>query len=103
MTVFDLGRADEVLAGGRARVTLGPDETPVLIVRTWRGVFAMRNSCPHRARPLDEATVRGRLVRCPFHGREYDLRGGRCRSAPREPGLRVYRAWIRGGRLFVAL
>jgi nitrite reductase/ring-hydroxylating ferredoxin subunit len=104
--VLDLGPVAQVLAGGRAQVTVGPDETPVLVIKTARGVFAMRNRCPHRGLPLDGATTRGRYVRCGFHGREYDMASGTCRPGTREPGARrlvTYRCWIDAGHVFLAL
>jgi nitrite reductase/ring-hydroxylating ferredoxin subunit len=97
----DLGLAEEVLAGGRGRFTVEPGEIPVLVVRTGRGLFAMRNRCPHRGLPLDDSTTRGRYLRCVFHQREFDLRSGACRSGAGP--LITYRCWIDQGRLFVVV
>ena len=58
--VLDLGPVAEVLTGGRTAITAGPEATPVLIIKTGRGVFATENRCPHRGLPLGDATVRGR-------------------------------------------
>src|SRR5215472_13453140 len=91
--VFDLGPVEDTFSGGRALVTVGPDELPVLIVRTRRGFFAMENLCPHQQRRLDDAVVRGRRIRCAFHAREYDLTTGACRSPRSGPRLRVFRCW----------
>jgi nitrite reductase/ring-hydroxylating ferredoxin subunit len=105
-TVLDLGPVDEVLPRGRARVEVGRDGTPVLIVRNRRGVFAMRNRCPHRGVRLDDAKVRGKSIKCAFHGREYDLRSGDCRSKPpgrRDGRLTTYRCWVDRGRLLLAV
>lgn len=60
--VFDLGPAQEVLVNGRAVVTVGAEDTSVLIVATRRGVFAMQNRCPHLGLPLNRAAMRGRHV-----------------------------------------
>jgi nitrite reductase/ring-hydroxylating ferredoxin subunit len=105
-TVYDLGVATEVLIDGRAIMTVGPDGTSVLIIQTRRGVFAMQNRCPHRGFGLDGArAVRGRYLRCIFHGQEYDMRSGSCRGGPnpRTRPLPTYHAWIDQDHLFLAL
>ena len=104
-TVFDLGLAREVLRGDRAIVNAGPDAVSVLIVATRRGVFAMQNRCPHLGLPLDAAAVRGRNLRCTFHGHEYEMTSGVCRGGPnpRSRSLRTYSAWIDQGHLFLDL
>jgi len=33
--------------------------------------------CPHRLGPLDDATVEGGRIRCPWHGFEFDVKSGR--------------------------
>jgi nitrite reductase/ring-hydroxylating ferredoxin subunit len=104
-SLFELGPPGEVLVHGRAIVTVEPNDTSVLIVQTRRGVFAIQNRCPHLGFPLDKAAVRGRHLKCAFHGREYDMSSGVCRGDPK-PGTRpltTYRAWIDQGHLFLAL
>jgi 3-phenylpropionate/trans-cinnamate dioxygenase ferredoxin subunit len=65
---------------------IGVFHTPV-------GLFAVRNSCPHQAAPLCQGQVTGtllpsapgeycwgldgRILRCPWHGWEFDLATGR--------------------------
>jgi len=62
------------------------------VVRTDAGLFAIRNTCPHKGAPLCLGTVGGtmvpstpdhfewgldgRIVRCPWHGWEFDLETG---------------------------
>jgi nitrite reductase/ring-hydroxylating ferredoxin subunit len=103
-TVLDLGVAEEVLVGGRAVVRVGQDN-PVLIVKTRRGVFAVNNRCPHLALPLTSASVRRTLLKCPFHGREFDMASGAGRGAlrSRTERLRTYRAWVADDHLFLDL
>jgi 3-phenylpropionate/trans-cinnamate dioxygenase ferredoxin subunit len=104
-TVLDLGRAREVFGDGRAIVAVGPEGTPVLIVETRRGVFAMENRCPHAGPPLDNAAIRRRYIKCAVHGLEYDMTSGVCRTGrkPRSRPLLTYRAWVEQGHLFLAL
>ncbi len=36
------------------------------------------NRCPHMGKPLDRATLNQGVLRCPFHGAEFDVQSGRC-------------------------
>lgn len=100
----DLGIADDVLADGRTVVNVD-DDTTVLIIRTWRRLFAVASRCPHLGRSLDDARVRMNLLTCRGHGYEFNLQSGAC-VRPRQggnDGLRTYVAYIRDGRLFLEL
>jgi 3-phenylpropionate/trans-cinnamate dioxygenase ferredoxin subunit len=104
----ELERAGRVVArvGGREiGVVLGPDGEP----------RALRNRCPHHGAPLCLGEVVDRLespapghyaasghavLRCPWHGWEFDLEGGACLD---EPSLRVavYPSRVENGRVLV--
>ena len=76
--------------GARAIVRLGGREIGVF--HTSAGLFALRNSCPHQGAPLCLGTVtgttlpsapgayvwgmEGQVLRCPWHGWEFDLETG---------------------------
>jgi 3-phenylpropionate/trans-cinnamate dioxygenase ferredoxin subunit len=82
--------AGEFPVGSRAIVKVGGREIGVF--HTAAGLFALRNSCPHQAAPLCLGTVtgttlpskpgeyvwgmEGRVLRCPWHGWEFDLETG---------------------------
>jgi len=106
--VLDLGPVDDALSGGRAVITIEPDQPLVLVIRTRKGVFAVQNRCPHLGLALDDATVRGHKLTCAHHGRRYDIRSGTCLSAGTSPRARMrvlvtYRAWIQNGHVFIGL
>lgn len=98
--VVDLGIAEQMLAAGRAVVMIG-SIGEVLIVRTRRGVFAMRNECPHTGRMLSDADVRGTTLRCRGHGRTYSMTACPASGAVRGRDLRLLSAWIEDGHLLV--
>jgi nitrite reductase (NADH) small subunit len=103
----DLERDGRLIArvnGREVGVVADPDGTP-------RGI---RNRCPHHGGPLClgrlgervagepgvyELSGR-RVLRCPWHGWEFDLETGACLD---EPALRaaVYPARVEDGRVFV--
>jgi nitrite reductase/ring-hydroxylating ferredoxin subunit len=73
-------------------------------------LWALRNRCPHHGAPLCLGTVKSReagtpgtyrvaerrVLRCPWHGWEFDLETGRCLD---EPSMRVatYQVSVREG------
>ena len=85
-----VARAADFPAGSRKMLRVGGREIGVL--HTQAGLFAVRNSCPHQGAPLCLGTVtgttlpsqpgeyvwglEGQVLRCPWHGWEFDLQSG---------------------------
>lgn len=44
--------------------------------------FAVDGICPHQGGSLGKGTLHGCVVRCPWHGWEYDVRDGQHQSIP---------------------
>jgi nitrite reductase (NADH) small subunit len=79
--------------------------------------FAVRNRCPHRGAPLCAGTVGGtflpsapneyrygmenRVLRCPWHGWEFDLATGKSLFQPDEVRVKVYRVTVEDGDVFL--
>ena len=76
-----------------------------------RGTFyALRNSCPHQAAPLCRGSVKGmtiapspgeyayvregEILRCPWHGWEFDLTNGRSIFNPHKVRVRSYKVTV---------
>lgn len=74
-----LGRTDDVAAPG----SLAPRELlpglldePLLLARDAAGTLrCLSNVCTHRASVLVDAPCRATAIRCPYHGRRFDLAG----------------------------
>ncbi|HLG73552.1 MAG TPA: Rieske 2Fe-2S domain-containing protein [Chloroflexota bacterium] len=45
----------------------------VLLVKQNGRIYAMTNVCPHAGGPLNEGSLEGRSVICPWHGSQFDL------------------------------
>jgi nitrite reductase/ring-hydroxylating ferredoxin subunit len=72
--------------------------------------FALRNTCPHAGAPLCEGTLsglvtsgapgeygyerEGEILRCPWHGWEFDIATGRSWFDPARPRVRAYEATV---------
>ncbi len=75
--------------------------------------FALRNSCPHQGGPLCQGSVsgfvssagpgdyhysrRGEILRCPWHGWEFDIRTGQSWFDPRKVRVRRYDVHVEPG------
>jgi nitrite reductase/ring-hydroxylating ferredoxin subunit len=108
----DVGSVAELDQAGRLVVRIGGREVGVVVVDgQLRGV---RNRCPHHGGPLCLGTVRARetgapgryelagrsILRCPWHGWEFDPVTGACLD---DPSMRVavYPARAADGRVLV--
>ena len=81
--------------------------------------FALRNVCPHQGaelcRGLVSGTVvasdggelayvmEGRILRCPWHGFEFDLATGRALADPERMRVRTYRVSIESDRVVITV
>ncbi|HEY5790764.1 MAG TPA: aromatic ring-hydroxylating dioxygenase subunit alpha [Gammaproteobacteria bacterium] len=76
--------ADEVTTRPLARRLL---DLPVVLYRTASGrAVALEDRCPHRAVSLSQGMVDGELLRCIYHGMEFDCSGA-CVKVPGQPGI----------------
>ena len=53
--------------------------------------YGTHNVCPHRGGPLADGLLEGTVLTCPWHGWEFDVASGECRTNPkaRIPTFRV--------------
>jgi 3-phenylpropionate/trans-cinnamate dioxygenase ferredoxin subunit len=101
------------LAPGQMRAVV-VDNVSIVVVRTPDGdVRALRNSCSHYGAKLSDGTVEplvvgegvgtyridpgAFVVRCPWHGYEFDVVSGQCPADPRGARVRAYRLDVEEG------
>jgi 3-phenylpropionate/trans-cinnamate dioxygenase ferredoxin subunit len=77
----------------------------VALFRMEGDVFALDDVCPHAGAALAPGVVKNGMVRCPLHGRKFDLRTGDCKSPASIACPPVIRHEVRvvAGRVEVAL
>jgi nitrite reductase/ring-hydroxylating ferredoxin subunit len=108
---YVVARADEIAPGAHKIVEVAGRSIGVYNVD---GEFlALRNRCPHQGGPLCEGKLwgfvessrpgeyrysrRGELVRCPWHGWEFDIRTGQSWFDPAKVRVRSYDVSVQSG------
>lgn len=75
MRYIPLEKLHALYDGYRRRVRVAGRE--LLLLQEDGQVYALVNRCPHMNAPLHTATISNRILRCPMHGIEFDLRSGK--------------------------
>jgi 3-phenylpropionate/trans-cinnamate dioxygenase ferredoxin subunit len=99
-----IGRVGEIPPGQRKIVEL--EGRSIGVFNVGGAFYALRNSCPHQAAPLCLGSVKGmtiapkpgvyeyvregEILRCPWHGWEFDLTNGRSIFNPHRVRVRAY-------------
>ena len=66
------GRIIEIIIAGKAIAVANVDGS----------YYAIENACPHAEGPLGEGLLEGRVVTCPYHGWQFDVSDGSCKTNP---------------------
>lgn len=98
MSWVDIGALDAVPERG-ARV-LKTAMGCVAVFRTGsEEVFAVSDTCPHKAGPLSEGIVHGQSVTCPLHNWVFDLNTGEAQGE--DASIATYPVRVEAGRILV--
>jgi len=101
---YEVCYADEIPVGSRKIVDIAGRSVGIFNVE--ESYFAVRNSCPHKGAPLCKGIVDGyvkgdkpgefeferdgEILRCPWHGWEFDLKTGESVFNPHKVWVRSY-------------
>jgi nitrite reductase/ring-hydroxylating ferredoxin subunit/uncharacterized membrane protein len=96
----DVAALADVPDGGMTRVDAGG--YPVLLVRRGETVHALAATCAHQGGPLEEGTLDGDVVTCPWHGSKFCILDGGIVAGPTAYPQPAFRARVAGGRVRVA-
>jgi nitrite reductase/ring-hydroxylating ferredoxin subunit/uncharacterized membrane protein len=75
--------------------------TPVLLHRRGTVVCAIGNTCAHAGGPLNEGTIEGNVVICPWHASRFDLCSGAVRGGPATMSQVRYETRVQDGQVEV--
>ena len=98
MERHEVARTNELVEGRGKRVQVFG--VGLAVFRVGDGYRAYRDLCPHAAAPICGGPVAGIVLRCPWHGWEFDLRTGEGLANP-AVRLQSYPVEVVGDRLFV--
>ena len=106
-----VGPVEDVRREGCRVVQIG--NRRIGVISTSGGFFAIHDRCPHRGADMCSGTIGGTLVasaphefvfgrqdaviRCPWHGWEFDLESGRSLLEPDRVGLKTYPVTVEDG------
>jgi 3-phenylpropionate/trans-cinnamate dioxygenase ferredoxin subunit len=109
MRSVQVARADEIPPGARKIVEIGGRSIGVFNIDG--EYFALRNRCPHQGAPLCagiqfgaltasrpgeyDYSGPGAIIRCPWHGWEFEIKTGRSWFDPAHQRVRTYPAGVR--------
>ena len=107
--------AQEIPEGGRKLVTVRG--RPIAIFNLKGEYFGMLNRCPHQGGPMCEGLItglrqakqpgeylysrKGEIVRCPWHGWEFDIKTGQSYVDPDKTRIRTYPVEVEAGAAVV--
>jgi nitrite reductase/ring-hydroxylating ferredoxin subunit/uncharacterized membrane protein len=74
---------------------------PLILLRQGENIYAMGATCPHAGGPLDEGTLTGDVVQCPWHGARFCVRNGRVLTGPATVNAPHYETRVRDGQVEV--
>jgi nitrite reductase (NADH) small subunit len=110
-------RLDELDPGERKIVSIGG--RLIGVIRTEDAIYAIRNVCPHQGAELCRGGVsgtmlpsaaheyvfgmHGRVLRCPWHGWEFDMETGRSVFDPDNVRVRTYPVTVEDGSIVVEM
>jgi nitrite reductase/ring-hydroxylating ferredoxin subunit len=107
--------AEEIPPGQRKVVSVAGRD--VVVFNSSGEFFAVANTCPHRGAPLSRGKITGfvnssgrgdyqfskagEVLRCPWHGWEFDLRTGQSYCDPKRIRARHFPATVEAGATLV--
>ena len=95
----DVAASADLAEGDRLRVQAGT--AAVLLVRLGGRLHAISAVCSHAGGPLDEGSLEGDVVTCPWHGSRFCVRDGSVREGPATFAQPRYEVRETGGRIGV--
>ena len=77
------------------------DGEKVCVINTEGNYHALGNVCTHVGGPLNEGTLEGFEVQCPWHGSKFDIRTGEPTKPPATSAVPKYEVKIDGNNILV--
>lgn len=72
---------------------------PVVLLKLGEQYHAISATCTHAGGPLDEGTLEGDVVTCPWHGSRFSMRTGAAKTGPASIAQPRYDVRVRDGKI----
>lgn len=81
------------------------DNLQLLLIQRDSELFLLEANCPHRAHPLDVASIKDGVIECALHRYQFNLADGRLLLASEEAcrGLRIFELIYEGNEVGMML
>jgi nitrite reductase (NADH) small subunit len=115
MATLVVGRADDLPPGQMTTCTIGNRQ--VCVANASGRLVAFRDACPHQGARLSQGTIGGTMIhslpqryayglegcviRCPWHGWEFDMRFGHALFDPGKRRIASYDVSVENGDIIV--
>jgi len=73
----------------------------ICVANVDRKYYAIGNICTHVGGPLDQGTLEGYQVECPWHGSKFDVRTGEPTKPPAKKPEPTYEAKVEGDNILL--
>ncbi len=77
------------------------EEERVCIVNIEGNYYAIGNVCTHMGGPLNEGTLEGYDVECPWHGSKFDVKTGEPIRPPARQAIPIYEVKVENNKILV--
>ncbi len=61
---------------------VGVNGNKILLVKLDNNVYAMEGICSHKGAPLNEGSLNGKVLTCPWHQSQFDVTSGEIANVP---------------------
>ncbi len=75
----------------------------ILVANIENKFYGLEARCSHAGAPLEEGTLNGEVLTCPWHGSQFNVADGTVLRGPAEKNLKIYRLILQDDTLFIEL
>jgi nitrite reductase (NADH) small subunit len=94
-----VGQLSDFPAGSLKTVEIAGKQ--LLLANLAGELFAIENTCTHRGGPLNEGTLEGKVVTCPWHGGQFDVTTGKVVGPPPQADEPTYSVKVHGNDVMI--
>lgn len=78
-------------------------ECELLIINRSNEIYCLDARCTHAGAPLEDGTISGDVLTCPWHGSQFNITDGSVLKGPAEKELKKYPVTVKDNFVFIEL